>query len=149
MMPRAVEPTAAELDGWTHEDVWDRSWVQDAACLAHDEPDLWFATRSDAVAVRRAKETCMACPVRVTCLNYALTHDELFGVWGGLDEDRRERLRRSLRIPRPHGTHARYQQHLKDGEEPCGDCRRGHDDYEHARRIGANRLDDLEAVLAG
>lgn len=134
------------LTGWEHEDQWTREWLEDAACLSHPDPDLWFATRSDPVAAREAKEVCMTCPVRAKCLNYALTHDEPHGIWGGVDEDRRERLRRSLRIPRPHGTHARYLSHVKEGEEPCGPCKRAHADHNHEWELGVHRLDDTEAV---
>lgn len=141
-----IDGTAPELDGWTHEDRWDRAWISDAACLASDlDSEAWFAT-DDAIALQKAKRVCMECPVRADCLNYALTHDEQHGVWGGLDEDRRERLRRSLRLPRPHGTHARYQQHIKVGEDPCAACKRGHADYKNEWIVGAHRLDHLEAV---
>jgi WhiB family redox-sensing transcriptional regulator len=36
----------------------------------------------------------MACDVRAECLEYALLHDERFGIWGGLSERERRRLRR-------------------------------------------------------
>ncbi len=34
--------------------------------------------------------------VRAECLEYALAHDERFGIWGGLSERERRRLRRGV-----------------------------------------------------
>jgi WhiB family transcriptional regulator, redox-sensing transcriptional regulator len=40
------------------------------------------------------KRICMACPVREECLDYALSNDERFGIWGGLSERERRRAKR-------------------------------------------------------
>ncbi|PJN38967.1 hypothetical protein CG747_20700 [Streptomyces sp. CB02959] len=40
-----------------------------------------------------AKAVCLGCPLRPACLDYALTNDERFGVWGGLTVRERSRLR--------------------------------------------------------
>lgn len=41
--------------------------------------------------INQAKAICHTCPVRVACLNYALEHNETFGIWGGLSgRERRE-----------------------------------------------------------
>ena len=47
--------------------------------------------------MREAKLICEACDMRAACLSYALAHDERFGVWGGLSEKERERMRRDRR----------------------------------------------------
>ena len=36
---------------------------------------------------------CAGCPVVVQCLEYALAQDERFGIWGGLSERERRRIR--------------------------------------------------------
>lgn len=41
-----------------------------------------------------AKALCRECPVRNACLDYALTKPEPYGIWGGLNERERKRLRR-------------------------------------------------------
>ena len=74
------------------------SWRQDAAC--RDFPtDLFFpighGPRAQAQA-SQAKMICNECPVRVECLDYALTTNAQFGVFGGMSEDERRRVRRSL-----------------------------------------------------
>lgn len=45
-------------------------------------------------STREAKRLCGICEERVACLEYALDHDERFGVWGGLSEKERYGLRR-------------------------------------------------------
>ena len=45
-------------------------------------------------STREAKKVCMACEVRVECLDYALENDERFGIWGGLSERERRRLKK-------------------------------------------------------
>ena len=43
---------------------------------------------------RDAKKICTGCDVRAECLSYALSNDERFGIWGGLSERERRRLKR-------------------------------------------------------
>ena len=74
------------------------SWFSGAECRGSN-PSLFFAgPNAEQATVARAKEICAVCPVRAECLEYALTHREEYGVWGGLaprerDVMRRERLR--------------------------------------------------------
>mgnify|MGYP000160797370 CR=1 FL=1 len=56
------------------------------------DPDLFFPERG--ASTREAKEVCRGCIVRLECLEYALTNGEKFGIWGGLSERERRRLRR-------------------------------------------------------
>lgn len=67
------------------------SWRQDAACRDLD-PNLFFPS-TDEQAVP-AKAVCESCPVREECLEYAIVTRQDDGVWGGLDETERKRLRR-------------------------------------------------------
>ncbi len=46
-------------------------------------------------STREAKKICTGCEVRAECLAYALAHDERFGIWGGLSERERRRLKRA------------------------------------------------------
>jgi WhiB family transcriptional regulator, redox-sensing transcriptional regulator len=47
-------------------------------------------------STREAKRVCTTCPVRAECLEYALGNDERFGIWGGLSERERRRLKRRV-----------------------------------------------------
>lgn len=42
--------------------------------------------------VQTARAICAECPVQQECLEYALTHHEIFGVWGGRTERERRKL---------------------------------------------------------
>lgn len=41
-----------------------------------------------------AKVVCASCPVREPCLEFALATRQMDGIWGGLTETQRRRLRR-------------------------------------------------------
>ncbi len=73
-----------------------KGWQENANCLGVD-PDLFFPERG--ASTREAKEVCRGCVVREDCLEYALIHGEKFGIWGGLSERERRRIRRARSIP--------------------------------------------------
>ncbi len=73
-------------------DSEERSWQDHANCLGVD-PDLFFPERG--ASTREAKEVCRGCVVREDCLEYALANGEKFGIWGGLSERERRRIRRA------------------------------------------------------
>ncbi len=76
------------------------AWMDAGACRGTAD-ERFFPEQGDTVEPARA--ACMACPVREMCLEYALTNNERFGIWGGLSE----RERRQLRRQRTAGTSAR------------------------------------------
>jgi WhiB family redox-sensing transcriptional regulator len=73
------------------EDDTGGSW-QDSALCAQTDPEAFFPEKGG--STREAKKVCRACEVRTECLEYALEHDERFGIWGGLSERERRRLKR-------------------------------------------------------
>ena len=66
-------------------------WQERARCRQHD-PEVFFPEKGG--SSREAKRICADCPVRIECLNYALRRDERYGVWGGMSERERRRLKR-------------------------------------------------------
>ena len=64
-----------------------RPWKLDAACLNVDPETMY-----DPDQVRAAKKVCRGCPVRESCLRFALDTEEPWGVWGGFDDLERRRL---------------------------------------------------------
>ncbi|MEV6738195.1 WhiB family transcriptional regulator [Streptomyces sp. NPDC051104] len=66
---------------------------QDQALCAQTGSDFFFPEPGS--SVREAKRICGLCESRAACLEHALTHDERFGVWGGLSEKERLQLRRT------------------------------------------------------
>ena len=65
---------------------------QDQALCAQTDPEAFFPEKGG--STREAKRVCAKCEVRQECLEYALDHDERFGIWGGMSERDRRRLRR-------------------------------------------------------
>jgi WhiB family redox-sensing transcriptional regulator len=55
------------------------------------DPDAFYPDKGG--STRAAKAVCAGCPVTADCLEYALTAGERWGVWGGLSERERRRLR--------------------------------------------------------
>jgi WhiB family redox-sensing transcriptional regulator len=70
------------------------AWQAQALC-AQTGADFFFPEPGS--SVREAKRICGMCEMRPACLEYALTNDERFGVWGGLSEKERLELRRTGR----------------------------------------------------
>lgn len=68
------------------------AWQIDALC-AQTDPESFFPEKGG--STREAKRICDSCEVRSECLEYALSNDERFGIWGGLSERERRKLRRS------------------------------------------------------
>ncbi|WP_285113871.1 WhiB family transcriptional regulator [Leifsonia sp. fls2-241-R2A-40a] len=67
------------------------AWQTDALC-AQTDPEAFFPEKGG--STRDAKRICTSCEVRSQCLEYALANDERFGIWGGLSERERRKLRK-------------------------------------------------------
>jgi WhiB family transcriptional regulator, redox-sensing transcriptional regulator len=67
------------------------AWQSDSLC-AQTDPEAFFPEKGG--STRDAKKICTSCEVRVHCLEYALKNDERFGIWGGLSERERRKLRK-------------------------------------------------------
>jgi WhiB family transcriptional regulator, redox-sensing transcriptional regulator len=75
------------------------NWRSAGACLSAD-PDLFFPISAVGPAdeqITRAKMICARCMVRQECLDFALTHDQTHGIWGGTTAEERQRARRRKR----------------------------------------------------
>jgi len=91
-----IGPTAqSNLSGPTikleSQDSAELAWQERALC-AQTDPEAFFPEKGG--STRDAKRVCLSCDVRSECLEYALAHDERFGIWGGLSERERRRLKR-------------------------------------------------------
>src|SRR6516165_12828845 len=65
----------------------DRStdWLDHAACRRSD-PELFFPVtdiRAARAQVEAAKKVCRRCPVKGTCLSWAMDNGPEAGIWGG------------------------------------------------------------------
>lgn len=97
----------------------ERDW-QDRAICSQTDPEAFFAEKGG--TTKPAKLICQRCPVRQECLEYALEHDERWGVWGGLSERERRKMKRGETVTPTmrHGGHqpsyACYQRGCKTRE---------------------------------
>jgi WhiB family redox-sensing transcriptional regulator len=73
----------------------DLAWHDRANCKGANA-DLFFPERG--ASTRTAKAICRQCPVRAECLEFALRSGEKFGIWGGLSERERRRVRRERQV---------------------------------------------------
>ena len=67
------------------------AWQDLANCRGAD-PDLFFPERG--ASTRTAKSICRESAVRAECLEFAIVSSEKFGIWGGLSERERRKIRR-------------------------------------------------------
>ena len=75
---------------WVDGSPSEEAWRLNALC-AETDPEAFFPEKGG--STREAKRVCSGCEVRVECLEFALASDERFGIWGGLSERERRRLR--------------------------------------------------------
>jgi WhiB family redox-sensing transcriptional regulator len=75
----------------TEDDEDTLAWQADSLC-AQTDPEAFFPEKGG--STREAKKICTSCEVKTQCLEYALQNDERFGIWGGLSERERRKLRK-------------------------------------------------------
>ena len=91
-----VDPADLGVPGVAVVDAVDESvlsWQSEALC-AQTDPEAFFPEKGG--STRDAKRICESCDVRTQCLEYALANDERFGIWGGMSERARRRLKKEL-----------------------------------------------------
>lgn len=75
--------------------IGELAWQDYANCRGADA-DLFFPERG--ASTRRAKAICGECQVRNECLDFAIEIGEKFGIWGGMSERERRRVRRERQV---------------------------------------------------
>ena len=85
-VPGVRRPAATDADSTL-------AWQADALC-AQTDPEAFFPEKGG--STRDAKRVCTGCDVRAECLEFALRNDERFGIWGGLSERERRKLKRQV-----------------------------------------------------
>jgi WhiB family redox-sensing transcriptional regulator len=76
-------------------------WRAAGACLTAD-PDLFFPLSVSGAAAQqadRARRICAGCRVLRPCLDFAMTHAEVDGIWGGTTQAERAHARRAAGSP--------------------------------------------------
>ncbi|WP_225753660.1 WhiB family transcriptional regulator [Actinotalea sp. Marseille-Q4924] len=85
--------TVLPLFGTASDDEGAMGWQERALC-AQTDPEAFFPEKGG--STREAKRVCTGCEVRAECLEYALANDERFGIWGGLSERERRKLKKRV-----------------------------------------------------
>jgi len=67
-------------------------WMGQALCAQVDQ-EIFFPEKGG--STKQAKQVCTGCDVRLECLRYALDHDERYGIWGGLSERERRKVKKA------------------------------------------------------
>lgn len=67
---------------------------RDLALCAEVDSEIFFPEKG--CSTREAKLICRLCDVRAECLSFALELDERFGIYGGLSERGRRRLKQQF-----------------------------------------------------
>ena len=75
------------LDGSAEELGW-----QERALCAQTDPEAFFPEKGG--STREAKRVCLTCDVRDECLEYEPPNDERFGIWVGLSERERRKVKK-------------------------------------------------------
>lgn len=91
-MPQRGLPVGFDLSSLFRVE-YDTTWQERALC-AQTDPEVFFPEKGG--STREAKKVCVRCEVRDSCLDYAIYNDERFGVWGGLSERERRKLKRRV-----------------------------------------------------
>lgn len=69
-------------------------WMRLAACRSMDTEEFYPPRGGDLAGPRAV---CAECPVQNECLNYAIENGDHFGIWGGLSDKQRRKVRRQQR----------------------------------------------------
>jgi WhiB family redox-sensing transcriptional regulator len=117
------------------------SWTNQARC-AGDEPgvdpkDFQVPLRGN--SQNKAKLVCAECPVQMECLQWALEHQEIWSVWGGLDE---AEIRRALSVD----SYGRYVRRCRPPGCPSPRCRARPSALEI---IAGNRIPMIRCTVCG
>jgi len=67
------------------------AWMDDALCVQVDT-ELFFPEKG--ASSRPARSVCRSCLVRKDCLDWSVETGQRFGVWGGMSERQRRKIRR-------------------------------------------------------
>lgn len=114
-------------------------WQERGIC-AQTDPEAFYPEKGG--STKEAKKICRGCEVRQECLDYALDHDERFGIWGGYSERERRRLKRGEDVT-PATKHGGHQPSYGCFQRGCKrpECREAYNAYQRDWR-GRNRPSD-------
>lgn len=69
-------------------------WREAASCLEVTQQVNFFPAKEDVAGIAKAKAVCATCPVTDQCLSWSIVTNQIEGIWGGLTQKERRRVRR-------------------------------------------------------
>jgi len=90
--------SAEPLDG--RSDFWARLTLPAlpaAACVDHPELPWVPSVGSNGGKLNEMRSICADCPEREPCLEFALSHQTVLGIWGGTSHAQRDLMRKGHR----------------------------------------------------
>ena len=92
-----------DYSDWMNNPLEGTDFWPSAACQSSENLDAFYSPdhferkpeKDEREAI--AREFCSHCSVLADCLRYAIKHKEVKGIWGGMNESERGRLRAELR----------------------------------------------------
>lgn len=117
------------------------AWMKDANCKGRDL-ELFFPHHDNQTAYARAREICLACPVRQTCLDYAIDTDTWDGMFGAMSPRERRAWLTSQEVYSQYGTYhgdaegtpKGWYREKRAGVRPCEPCRLAYNADTYARQ---------------
>lgn len=97
-------------------------WSQAVCVGADDVADFYEDEHRQAIV---AEVYCTFCPIKIECAQYAIDHNEEFGVWGGLTEGVRRKMyskRNRVKCPSCLSHDVARNTFTDDGVEVCRSC---------------------------
>jgi WhiB family redox-sensing transcriptional regulator len=70
-----------------------QNWTEDAVC-ARTDPEAFFPEKGG--SNRTGKALCDTCPAKAPCLQWALDHNEQYGIFGGTSREDRQKMKREM-----------------------------------------------------
>jgi WhiB family transcriptional regulator, redox-sensing transcriptional regulator len=141
-----IWPDPVRIVGSTVDLAIDMSWLDITQAACRDYPSNLFFPETGQKVDPEVKLICSQCPLHDACREHGIRH-ERFGVWGGLSEADRKKIRRTRRDPsdpgRPlepirHGTEWGYTKHSRYPDvygPPCEACRDANNTAKRWRRM--------------
>jgi WhiB family redox-sensing transcriptional regulator len=83
---------------WVHPDNLGvkQDWELQGLCRTGGyDPDFWFPSPTEINTIKLVQRVCYRCPVIIECRTTAIARGEPNGIWGGLTELQRRRMRKA------------------------------------------------------
>lgn len=90
---KTTQRALSRLHGLKYMSFEKTKWISQSLCSKKENQDIVDYFFSDKLEEKHiAKNLCFSCPVRKDCIKWALEEKEIWGIWGGRDENEIRRI---------------------------------------------------------